>query len=386
MGLGGLVRAELWRKPERTIFTVASLAVGFLLFGVLQGVNTAFSAAVSRTEADRLLIDSRFDAPLPLAYAERIEKVPGVTQVTWTHFLFGYYQDPGNTVIILTTSPERFFQVRNEAKASAAVIERLAHTRTGLVVMTSLAQKYGWKVGDHVSVISAVPRKDGGNTWTFDIVGLFTVPSNAGQVPYAIANYEYFDEARADDRGTVGRFVIRIADPRRASAVARSIDTVFANSSVPTLTQVESEFAARSLATIGDVGTLTQAVIIAVCFAMLFLTASVVLQSVRERTPELAVLKTLGYSDRRVLLLVELEALALCRCGAVIGLGLAFTAFHFIGKPMGEINLYLRTANLSVAVIVEGVVLALALTLAAAAIPAWSAMRLGIADAMRVRV
>jgi putative ABC transport system permease protein len=386
MGLASLIAAELWRRPERTIFTVASIAVGFFLFGVLQGVNSAFNAALSRTEADRLLIDPRFDAPLPLAYGSRIERVPGVRQVTWTQFLFSYYQDPKDSVIVIATPPERFFRVRNEAKTSAAALERLVRTRTGLIVMGSLAERFGWKVGDRVSLISALPRQDGGHSWTFDIVGELTVPSNPGQVPFAVMNYDYLDEARADDKGTVGRYVIRIADPRRATAVAHSIDQVFANSSVPTLTQVESEFAAQSLATIGDVGRLTQAVIIAVFFAMLFVTGSVVLQSVRERTPEFAVLKTLGYSDRRVLVLVELEALALCLGGAVIGLGLAFAAFHFIGKPMGQIDLYLRTANLSVRVLVEGVVLAVGLTFVAAAIPAWSAKRLDIVEAMRVRV
>ena len=386
MGLGSLVWAELRRRPERTTFTVISLAVGFLLFGVLQGVNSAFGAAVSRTEADRLLIDPRFDAPLPLAYGSRIERLPGVSQVTWTQFLFSYFQDPKNSVIVIATSPARFFQVRNEYRTSAADLQRLARTRTGLIVLDSLSKRFGWKVGDQVSLVSPLPREDDGHTWTFDIVGEMTAPGNPGQIPFAVMNYDYLDEARADDKGTVGRYVIRVADPGRATAVAHSIDQVFANSSVPTLTQVESEFAAQSLATIGDVGRLTDAVIIAVFFAMLFLTGSVVLQSVRERTSELAVLKTLGYSDRRVLVLVELEALALCLCGALVGLGLAFAAFHFIGTPLGQINLYLRTANLSAAVMVEGVVLAVALTLLAAAIPAWNAKRLDIVEAMRVRV
>ena len=228
--------------------------------------------------------------------------------------------------------------------------------------------------------------QDGAHSWTFDIVGTTAVPSDPGHAPFAVVNYTYYDAMRASNRGTVLNFVVIIDDPRHAASIARSIDRLFVNSPAPTLTQQESEQAAQAVAELGDVGRLTDSVIIAVFFSLLFLTGNVLLQSVRERTPELAVLKTLGYSDLRILLLVELEALVLCLSGAVIGLVLAGIAFHFLGRAIVDISDYLRPTNvLSVSVLLSGLGLAVALTLVAAAIPAWGAKRLNIVEAMRVR-
>src|SRR5438477_311039 len=147
-----LAWAGLWRKPARTVFTLISLAVGFLLFGLLQGVNSTFTAAIGRTKADRLLIDPRFDEPLPKTYADRIARVPGVRDVTWTQFLQGYYQDQKNFVLVLTAEPKSFFRVRDEYVSTPDAIDALLSTRTGLIILDKLAAQYGWKVGDRVTL------------------------------------------------------------------------------------------------------------------------------------------------------------------------------------------------------------------------------------------
>jgi putative ABC transport system permease protein len=258
--------------------------------------------------------------------------------------------------------------------------------RTGLIVLDTVAKRFGWKVGDQVSVSSPITTRDGNPNWTFNIVGIVTSSGNPSEQPIAVSNYTYFDANRARDVGTVAWFYVRVADPRRAATVGRAIDRMFANSPAPTMSQQESAFAAQGAAELGDVRLLTSAVIIAVFFAMLFLTSNVMFESVRERTAELAVLKTLGYSDGYVLLLVELESLALCLSGAIIGLGLAAVAFHFVGQTLGRMSEFLATTNLlSPEIIVAGVGLAVALTLIAAAIPAWTAKRLVIVDALRLR-
>ncbi|MGB6450221.1 MAG: FtsX-like permease family protein [Steroidobacteraceae bacterium] len=380
MSVWTLVQAELWRRPERSIFTVVSLAVGFLLFGLLQSVNAAFGAAVARSHADRLMVSARFNHPIPLSYLSQIERVPGVKQVTWLGLLPAYYRDSKQQLMVLATSPARFFSVLDEYKTSATALNRLIRTRTGIIVLDTVAKRFGWKVGDRISLIN------GHHGWTFDIVGIVTCPSNPAQDPFAVINYTYFDATRESARGTVAWFYVHVADPRRAASVGRSIDKFFANSSAPTLSEQESKFAAQGVSEIGDVRWLTDSIIIAVFFAMLFLTGNVVFESVRERTSEFAVLKTLGYSHLRVLMLIELEALALCLSGAVIGLGLAAVAFHFVGRTLGKISDFLATANvLSPAIILAGVGLAVALTFIAAAIPAWRAKRLDIVDALRVR-
>jgi len=377
MSLWTLIRAELWRRPERTIFTIASLAVGFLLFGLLQSVNAAFGAAVARSHADRLMITERFGGSMPLAYLSRIERVPGVAQVAWFALLIAHYRDVKQPLMVLATTPA-FFSVLEEYKTPAVAVNRLISTRTGLIVLDTVAKRFGWKVGDQVGLL------DGPRVWTFDIVGIVTCPSNPAHPAFAVTNYAYVDAIRAS--GTVAYFVVRVADSRRAVYVARSIDRLFANSSAPTHSQQESEFSGSAVAEMGDARRLTDSVMIAVFFAMLFVTCNVVFESVRERTAEFAVLRTLGYSDTRVLVLIGLEALTLCLSGAAIGLAVAEVAFHFVGQAIGQLSSWISTTNvLSAGIILSGLGLALALTFVAAAIPAWSVKRLDIVEALRVR-
>jgi putative ABC transport system permease protein len=380
-----LLWAGIWRKPPRTVLTVLSLAIGFFLFGLLQGVNSAFDVALTRTKTDRLLIGPRFDTPLLASEAGQIRRVEGVSEITWTGFLRGYYQDPKQGVLVITTEPRSFFSVRHEYVTRPAELAALTRTRTGLIVLDHMAQKYGWKVGDRVTVSGAVARKEGGSDWPFDIVGILSNPSNPGQIDFAVGNYDYLDEARAQGKGTVTRYVVRIRDPRRSAAVASAIDAVFASSAAPTLSQAENEFAGRELATIGDVGRLTAAVMIAISFALLFLAGNVVLQSVRERTAEFAVLKTLGYRDPHVVTLVVLEALALCLVGAILGLGLATVVFPTVGRSMTNVSAWLGSRALSWNALVVGVAFALLLTVMSAALPVWNARRLNIIDALRTR-
>jgi putative ABC transport system permease protein len=378
-----LIWSGLWRRPARAAFTMASLAVGFLLFGLLEGVDTAFGAAVQRQRLDRLLTDPRFgEPPLPVTYAERIEKVPGVAKVVWTQFLFGFYREPNNGVLVITTEPARFFSVRNEYLTSPEHLQALQRTRTGLIVLESMATRFGWKVGDKITLQTQMPQRDGSTNWTFDIVGTLTIPTNPGQMGFGLANYEYLDEARASDRGTVRRFVLRIDDPGRSVEVSRSIDALFENSPAPTRTLTENEIAQAQLASVGDVRLIARAVIAAVFFAIAFLAGNTILQSVRERTSELGTLKALGFSDRTVLLLVISEALVLCLCAAVIGLSASLALFPLISQALPNLSWFVGTARMSTSVIVVGLLFATGLALLSAAIPAWRATRLKVVDAL----
>lgn len=381
-----LAWASLWRRPTRTIFTVISLAVGFLLFGLLQSVNSTFSAAIDRTKADRLLIDPRFDQPLPQSYAARLAEIPGIRDLTWTAFLFGFYKDQSNSVIVLTAEPRSFYRVRDEYEASDSIIETLVNTRTGLIVLDKLAEQYSWRAGDRVTVSASTSQRDGSNDWEFDVVGIMASPGNPGQFPFAVANYDYLDEARATGQGTVGRFVIRVTDPARSVDIGRAIDTEFANSSAPTISQLENAYTDAALATIGDVGRLTVAVISAVFFAILFLAGNVIFQSVRERTAELAVLKSLGFTDRQVFIQILFECLLLCATGALLGLGASQAVFPFVASFLPDISLYLATTpTLSGSTILLGVGAAVGLTVIAGMLPAWNAKRLKIVDALATR-
>jgi putative ABC transport system permease protein len=381
-----LIWSGLWRKPARASFTMASLAVGFLLFGLLEGVDVAFGAALQRQRLDRLLTDPRFgEPPLPRAYAERIERVPGVTNLTWTAFLPGFWREQANGLVVITTDPERFFSVRNEYQISPEHLRAFKETRTGVIVLESLAARHGWRIGDKVTFQTPIPQQDGSTAWTFDIVGFVTNPSNPGQIAFGLANYTYFDEARAARRGSVGRFVVRIADPRRSVEVSRAIDALFESSPAPTRTMTENEFAQAQLASVGQVSLLARAIIGAVFFAIAFLTGNTILQAVRERTPELGTLKALGYTDATVLMLVLSETMLLCLIAAVVGLAAAVAFFPMVSAYLPSLSGFVGTARMSSSVIVLGLMFAAVLALVSAAFPAWRATRLKVVDALAGR-
>jgi putative ABC transport system permease protein len=381
-----LIWSGLWRKPARASFTMASLAVGFLLFGLLEGVDVAFGAALQRQRLDRLLTDPRFgEPPLPRAYAERIERVPGVTHLTWTAFLPGFWREQANGLVVITTDPERFFSVRNEYQISPEHLRAFTATRTGIIVLESLAARHGWNIGDKVTLQTPIPQQDGSTAWTFDVVGFVTNPSNPGQIAFGLANYTYFDEARAARRGSVGRFVVRIDDPRRSVEVSRMIDALFESSPAPTRTMTENEFAQAQLASVGQVSLLARAIIGAVFFAIAFLTGNTILQTVRERTSELGTLKALGYTDAMVLVLVLSETMLLCLIAAVAGLAAAVAVFPMVSAYLPSLSGFVGTARMSSSVIVLGLIFAAALALVSAAFPAWRATRLKVVDALAGR-
>jgi putative ABC transport system permease protein len=385
MNMLALAWSGLWAKPMRTWLTLVSLVVGFLLFGLLQGLHTAFALATSRTKADRLLMSPRFEAPLPQSYLSQIQQVPGVKEVTWTGFLPVSYQDPRNGFVVISTEPVSFLRVRDEYVVEPAQLQALLATRSGMLVLESLAQRFGWKIGDKIALNSFDPRLDG-TPWTFDVVGFVTNPSNPGSVPFALANYNYVNASRTNLKNRVTRFVVRVDDARRSLDTAEAIDKQFASSEAPTRTQQENEFAQSDMATIGDVQKLTVAITAAVLFATLFMTGNVVRQGARERTPQFGMLKSLGFSDSKVLALVITEAVLLCLLGAIIGLALTMVAFPYIANYLPNLSGYLGTPRLSGRVLLLGVVTALALTVASAGLPAWRAMRLNIVDALRTRV
>lgn len=379
-----LVWKGLWVKPIRTVLTLLSLIVGFLLFGLLQGLQASFALATSRTQADRLLVSPRFEVPLPFSYLDRIQKVPGVKEVTYTGFLPAFYQDPRQGFVVISTDGVSFINVRDEYVVAPAALEALVKTRTGMIVLESLAKGLGWKIGDKVPLGSPVRREDGA-PWTFEIVGFVTNPSHPGTIPFALANYDYVNASRTNLKNSVTRFVVRVDDARRSIDTAEAIDKVFANSDAPSRTQAENEFAQSSLATIGDVQRLTAAITVAVLFASLFMVGNVIRQGARERTPQFGTLKALGFSDTAVFALVVGEAMMLCLLAAGIGLAITSIAFPLLAGRLPVLNGYVGTPRLEGRVLLLGVFTAIALTAASAALPAWTAMRLKIVDALRMR-
>jgi len=254
--------------------------------------------------------------------------------------------------------------------------------RTGAIITVANARKYGWKVGQKVPVISNTVKKDGSHTWTFDILAIVDDVDHPGVATYFVSNYDYVDQERIKDKGTVDRMIVRIKDPARATQISRTIDRMYANSSAPTRTGSEKSEAQSGLRELGDVGFFTRAIVVAVLFMMLFLTGNTMMQSVRERIPEFAVLKALGYSDRGILALVFAEAVVVCILAALVGLAIAKIGMPWVkdvSPNLGQMLLMPWSALLT------GFAFALAVAFISAFIPALRAKRLNVVDALAGR-
>lgn len=376
-----LIWASLWRKPLRTAFTMLSIVIAFLLFGVLQGVNAWMGAFGAASHANRLYVVSRVSQlqPLPNAYLEQIRRVPGVLRATPVGGLAGSYRERGNAVLALAVDAKTWFGIYPEWRVAPEQLERLGRTRDAAIVAAPLMRSFGWKVGERIPLQTSVPQRDGRAAWAFEIVGSYDVPRTPSEANRILINYAYLDEARALERGSVWAFVVAIEDVSQAARIAAAIDARFVNSAHETLTQDEKSYVQGQLRQLGDVGLMANAIVAAVLFTLLFLTGNTMMQSVRERTAELAILKTLGFPERGVTLLVVIESLLLCLLAASIGLACAAAAFPAVAAlGIGGASLPLRVA-------LTGLSFAAALALISALLPAWRAQRLVIVDALAGR-
>jgi putative ABC transport system permease protein len=376
-----LVWAGLFRKKVRTVLTLLSVIVAFLLFGLLQAVNEAFQAGADQARADRLITNSRYSIieMLPISYLPQIESVPGVKEVAFASWFGGSYQDRPAQFGVFPVEPERYLRTVPEIVLDEEAQERWSATRDGAIVGQSLAERYGWKVGDRVTLVADIwPQRDGGNEWNFEISGIYTSPDSEQNEGALLFQWDFFDEARQYARGTVGWFILQVDDPDRAEDVAQAVDALFANSSNETKTQTEKAFAQGFARQFGDIGLIVTAILGAVFFTILVLTGNTMAQAVRERVPELAILKTLGFSDRAVLGLVVAESLVLVMLGGLIGLGLAAAALGGLGAMLAGFGIQ----GISLSVVWTGVLLMVTLSLVVGLPPAWRAMRLRVVDAL----
>jgi len=379
-----LIWASLWRKKTRTIFTLLSIVIAFLLYGVLQTVDHAFEdPSTGVTGADKLITTNKFSITLllPFSFAQQIRSVPGVAEVTWITWFGAYYQESKNFVFALPIDTDTYFNLhKNEFIVSADQMTAFRNDRTGAIVNVALMKKFGWKIGDKLPLHSTIwtQKADGSLNWTFDIAGTFDAkdPTQANQQSSSVLfHYELFDEGRSFGKGQVGWFEERVDDPAQSAAIAAKIDALFANSPNETKTQPAKDFAIAFIKQLGDVGFVLRAILGAVFFTLLFLTGNTMMQSVRERVPELAVLKTLGFTDGKVLGLVVGEALVLCLLAAVVGLALSYAVLPIVQMGLSGVPLSYGAQPFGLAV---AVLLALVVGLP----PAVRAMRLNVVDAL----
>ena len=380
-----LIWAGLWRKPMRTVLTLLSIVVAFMLYGTLHGVTSSFDDVIDTMGDTRLRVQSRVNIieSMPLAYLPRIESVPGVEGVGYYQALVAYYQDPRNQIQVGAVGLDGFLDVYPEIVVPDEQREAMSRTRTGAIVGKDLAAARGWNVGDRVTLRSQIfTHADGSDVWDFDVVGIYELSGAfadfAAQEMYV--HFDYFDEARVQAPGMVLLYFVAIDDVDQSAEIAEAIDALFLNSSFETQTLNEKDWVRNQIARIGDIDFFVNAIIGAVFFTLLFLTGNTMWQSVRERVPELAVLKTYGFGNATIVGLVAAESLLLCLTAAGIGLVIAATVFPAIYRSMG-----IGSIPLPPSVIALGIGIGVLVAVVSALPPAWLAQRLNVVDALAGR-
>jgi putative ABC transport system permease protein len=375
--------ANLRRKPVRTTLTIASIIVAFLLFGLLKTMEGALSLAADLAGVDRLATMHKVSMiqTFPISYVNRVRTVDGVLEATPFVWLGGIYQNERNQVSAQGTEPETFLEVYPEYKLPHEQRADWFADRTSAIVGRATAQRFDWKVGDVVPIRSAFFRKsDGSDTWDMRVAGIYE--STNGDNASLFYHIDYVNESLGPNAGrdVIMWIVMKIANPDEAPKVSAAVDALFANSPAETKTATERAFIQSYANMIGDIGTIVTAVASAVFFTMLLVTGNTMAQSVRERTNEMAVLKTLGYSKRVVAGLVLTESFAITALGGAIGLGLAALAAESVGDTLSA---YFPVIGIPSSTYVVGAALIVLLSVLAAALPSAEAWRLRITDALR---
>lgn len=377
-----LIWSNLKRKKIRTILTLLSIMVAFMLFGYLGAIKQGFSQGVDVAGLDRLIVRHKVSIIqlLPASYESRIEQIEGVQDAVHQTWFGGVYQKPSNFFAQIPVDPEEYLAMYPEFLLSDEERAAWLSTRSGAIAGKGIADRFGWKVGDRIPINATIwTRKGGEVTWEFELVGIYQGAEKGTDTSQFLFRYDFFDESRQFGQGQVGWYTVRISDPARAAETAALIDAEFANSPAETKAEAEGAFVQGFADQIGDIGFIMTSIIAAVFFTMLLVAGNTMAYAVRERTNELAVLKAIGFSDRGVLGLVLGESLALTGIGGALGLSLAFLMVSAGDPTRGSLPVFYIPVNY----LLLGVILIGLMALVAGILPALQAQRLRIADALR---
>ncbi len=379
-----LVRKNLFRRKLRAALMIVSILIAFMIFGVLAGFYRAFTAGEDRAAADRLITVNKinFTQPMPMAYFNRVRAVDGVRQVTHANWFGGYYQDPKNFLMTLAIEPATYFDMyRSELDIPPEQLQAFISDRSSAVIGESMARKWGWKVGDRVPVASNIftQRSNGSHTWDFTIAGIVKGKAEQVSTDFLLFQYAYFDETRTFGKDTIGWLILQTNSPENNDRVAKTIDAMFANSIAETSTDTEKAFGKAFAAQFGNIALIVFLVVGAAFVTILMIVGNTMALSIRERTREIGVLKTLGFSGPRILRMVLGESVLLALLGGLPGLAIAALITIALRASLANIA---PAFAVSPVIALEGIALMIALGLFTGVIPALNAMRLKIATAL----
>jgi putative ABC transport system permease protein len=375
-----LLFSNLRRKSLRTGLTLASIVVAFLLFGLLKTLQGALELGADLAGVDRLVTMHRMSLIqlFPRSYLNRIDAIDGVASAASFNWLGGTYQSERNQIAAQSTDPERFFQVYPEYALPAEQKADWIADRGSIIVGKSIAARFAWKVGDTIPVRSSFYRRtDGGNTWDFRIAGIFDAANGDNSSLYF--HWNYLNQSIGEPN-LIGFVILRVNDASRLREVARQIDAQFANSPAETKSDTERAFIQGFANQMGDIAAIVTAVVSAVFFTILLVAGNTMAQSVRERTSEFAVLKTLGMSGGGVAAMVLIEALVITALGGAIGMLLAAMLAQGMAATLQQ---FFPVIGIPAGAYATAAVLVIVLAVLAALLPSIEAGRLKITEALR---
>jgi len=373
------VLSHLWHSKRRTFLTVSSIAVALFLFCTLRTVMTSLDASLRASDDTRLVVRHAASLvfPLPLAYKARLAQVPGVTNVSYGNWFGGYYQDPKNQFTQFAVDVPTVFDLYPEILLGPAEKEVFMRERTSCIAGEALAKKYGFKIGDVIPITGTIYP----GAWPLTLRGIYRASTPDADENAIFFHWDFLNESMPEGRkNLVGIYWLKVASPADAPAVSAAVDRIYENSPVPTKTETEKAFQAGFIQMMGNVSTLLSILGSAIIFAILLVTVNTMMMAARERTTEIAVLKTLGFRDGLVLQLVAAEAMLLSLAGGLIGCGLAFLVFRKLNFTAGGMIPNFRVLPETVGL---GILLAIAMGLLSGLVPAFSAARLPIASSLR---
>ena len=377
-----LIWSNLKRKKLRAGLTLLAILVAFFLFGILASIRQALSGGISLEGATRLVVRQKVSIinPLPESYKARMERIPGVELVVHQTWFGGVYQDSKQFFMQTPVVPDAFLDMHPEFILSPEQKKAWLENRTGAIVGRKTAERFGWKVGKRVPIQTPIwAQTSGSHTWEFEIVGIFSGRDNTTDTTPLFFRYDYFDEGRARGKGEVGWYTIRVKDPSQASSIAAQIDREFENSAYETKTEPEGAFVQAWAKQVGDIALITAVILGAVFFTILLVTGNTMAQAIRERTGELGVLKAIGFTNGQVLRLVLAESCLLAVLGGVLGIAAALLLTSGGDPTHGMLPMFFFPRR----EIFVGLGYAVILGLATGLLPALTAMRLRVADALR---
>ncbi|WP_298886090.1 FtsX-like permease family protein [uncultured Bradyrhizobium sp.] len=378
-----LIRKNLFRRKLRAILMMVSILIAFAIFAVLASFERAFNAGQDRATPDRLVVLNKinFTQPLPISYYNRVAAIDGVAQITHFSWFGGYYQEPRNFIAAFAVDPENWMKLRDtdfvfSPEARAAFIRE----RTGVLVGARMMEKWGWKVGDHIPISSSIwSQKSGSHAWDFIIVGSFTARIPQADTNVMLMGYDYFNETRSFGKDLISWLALRTTSVAANERVIEAIDGMFANSPYETTTDSEKAFSKAFAAQLGNIALIVELVVGAAFVTILMIVGNTMVMTVRERTREIGVLKTLGFSGGRILRMVLGESILLALLGGLPGLGVALL---LITKVRDSLMNFVPALSLYPDIAAAAVGLMVVFGIITGLVPALNAMRLNIVTAL----